>query len=86
MRLLSGEQRFYEWSTGFRFPLFFSGVAEVREWFDDKAGRFRIEVNVRNRVWGPLFGYNGSFEVEWKPCSPGGVPADVRPLREERRE
>ena len=86
LRLRSGEQRFYEGSIGFRFPLFFSGVADVREWFDDQVGRFRIEVNVRNRVWGPLFGYSGSFDVEWRACAPGDVPADVRPLREERRE
>src|ERR1700722_12554475 len=46
----SGEQRFYEGPAGFRFPLAFSGIAEVCEWFDDDADKYRIEVNVRNRI------------------------------------
>jgi hypothetical protein len=41
-------------------------VADVREWFDDAADRFRIEVVVTNRTWGRLFGYRGSFNVEWR--------------------
>ena len=68
------------------FPMAFTGVAEVCEWFDDASGRFRIEVDVRNRRWGPLFGYRGSFAVEWREVGPGGVPHEVRPRREERRE
>jgi hypothetical protein len=56
----SGEQRFYEGPIGFRFPLLLSGIADVCEWYDDAASCFRIEVNVHNRRWGPLFGYSGS--------------------------
>ena len=33
------------------------------EWFDDSSGLYQIEVSVTNRIWGPLFGYRGSFEV-----------------------
>ena len=80
----SGEQRFYEGPVGFRFPLAFSGVAEVCEWFDDASGKYRIEVNVRNRVWGPLFGYRGSFDVEWLPTQT--LPKDLLPKRVESRE
>src|ERR1700731_2970352 len=64
LRLRSGEQRFYERFIGFRFPMFFSGVADVCEWYDDAIGQYRIDVNVQNRRWGPLFGYNGHFDVE----------------------
>ncbi|MBX3379657.1 MAG: DUF4166 domain-containing protein [Phycisphaeraceae bacterium] len=86
IRIRSGEQRLYESLIGFRFPCFFSGVADVREWFDDAKGKFGIEVVVNNSVWGPLFGYNGWFDAEWINCKPGEVPSDVKPLREERRE
>jgi hypothetical protein len=86
LRLRSGEQRFYEGPLAFRFPMALSGVAEVCEWFDDESGRFRIEVDVRNRRWGPLFGYRGSFDVEWRALGPEGVPQEVKPKREERRE
>jgi len=85
LRLRSGAQRFYEGFIGFRFPLCFSGIADVCEWFDDSSGLYQIEVSVTNRIWGPLFGYRGSFEVEWIDA-PEGPPATVRPKREERRE
>jgi uncharacterized protein DUF4166 len=84
--LRSGAQRFYEGLIGFGFPMLFSGFAEVREWFEDGDERFHIEVKVRNRVWGPLFGYRGSFDVEWHSVKSGGIPNDLLPLRCERRE
>lgn len=86
MCIRSGEQRFYEGPVGFRFPLLFSGVANVREWWDEDVDRFRIDVNVSNRVFGPLFGYRGSFTVVERACAPEDIPLEVRPLREEPRE
>jgi hypothetical protein len=86
MRLRSGEQRFYEGPVGFRFPMLFSGIADVCEWYDEAAGRYRIDVDVANRWWGPLFGYSGTFDVEWQHVGANDVPDDVKPLREERRE
>ncbi|MBI4492267.1 MAG: DUF4166 domain-containing protein [Chloroflexi bacterium] len=86
LRLRSGAQRFYEGPIAFSFPLLFSGVANVREWYDDVAQRYRIEVAVRNDRWGPLFGYRGHFQVEWREVGLAGVPAHVKPRREERRE
>lgn len=84
LRLRSGEQRFYEGPIGFRFPMLFSGYADVCEWYDDEAQMFRIEVVVSHRVWGKLFGYTGRFDVEYLPVE--RVPSDVKPAREERRE
>jgi hypothetical protein len=86
MRIRSGEQRFYEGPVAFTFPLLFSRVATVCEWYDDAASQFRIEVSVHNRRWGPLFGYRGSFDVEWRPAPPGSTPRAILPVREERRE
>ena len=86
LRLRSGAQRFYEGPLAFPFPLAFSGIADVRESFDDKTKRVRIEVTVKNRIWGPLFGYRGSFDVEYPRVDPSEIPVDVKPVREERRE
>jgi hypothetical protein len=86
LRLRSGGQRFYEGLIGFSFPLLFSGIAEVCEWYEEKDQRFHIEVNVANRVWGPLFGYRGSFDIEWRTVNKAEVPADILPVRCERRE
>jgi hypothetical protein len=84
LRLLSGEQRFYEHWVGFRFPMVFSGIADVREWYDDKEARFHIDVSVTNRRWGRLFGYRGWFHE--RRLSSEEVPERVKPRREELRE
>ncbi len=86
LRLRSGEQRFYEGPLAFRFPLIFSGIADVCEWYDESHDCFRIEVNVHNRYWGPLFGYEGSFAVEWRHTGDAGVPNHIKPKRTEPRE
>jgi hypothetical protein len=86
LRLRSGEQRFYEGRIGFRFPLILSGVAEVHEWFDESVQRYRIEVSVTNRKWGPLFGYRGQFSVDWIDVTPTGLPEHLMPKQFERRE
>ena len=85
LRLRSGAQRFYEGPVAFPFPLFFSGIAEVCEWYDDVAQCFRIEVEATNRRWGKLFGYTGKFQVEWLPVSPETIPLTILPRRVERR-
>src|SRR5713226_7859905 len=82
LRLRSGAQRFYEGLIGCTFPMLFSGVADVREWYDDEARCFRIEVVVQNRTWGRLFGYTGHFQVEWRPVT-GDVPKELLPQRTE---
>ncbi len=85
MHLVSGEQRFYEGPIGFRFPPYFSGVADVHEWYDDAEQRFRIDVRVTNPRWGPLFGYRGSFDVEWRRLHPREIPTSAFPRRVEAR-
>ena len=69
---------------GFRFPMLFSGIADVREWYDDTTRRFRILVDVRNTVWGPLFGYRGSFDVEWRKVA-GRRTSQPHPAAASRR-
>jgi hypothetical protein len=86
LRLRSGAQRFYELPVGLTFPMLFSGEADVREWFDERIGRFRISVDVRNPVWGPLFGYRGTFDVEWRKVDCAEVPQYILPMRQESRE
>jgi Domain of unknown function (DUF4166) len=85
LSLRSGAQRFYEGSIGFSFPMLFSGVADVSEWYDETNRCFRIEVVVQNRTWGRLFGYRGHFQVEWRSVA-SGVPIDFLPQRTEPRE
>lgn len=83
LRLRSGAQRFYEGPFGFRFPMFASGFAELNESYDDEAGCFRIRLEVRNRVFGFLFGYEGTFACEFVPAI--DAPTRLKPRRHERR-
>ncbi|MFC4496123.1 DUF4166 domain-containing protein [Streptomyces ovatisporus] len=81
----SGEHRFREGPVDVRVPELLAGDAVVRESYDEKAGRFRIQVHVGNRRFGPLFGYEGSFAAEYADVTERGVRAGLRPLREEAR-
>ncbi|SCG48299.1 DUF4166 domain-containing protein [Micromonospora coxensis] len=79
----SGAQRI---RGGVPCPPALTGEARLREWYDERADRFRIEVSVTNHRFGPLFGYSGSFTVQYVPSGGAPVPAAVRPLRENPRE
>ena len=86
LRLRSGEQRFYEGRLKFKFPMLFSGLADVEEWYDDAAGCYRIQVEVRNKLFGKLFGYHGSFRPTWREVAPQDIPTYALPVRHESRE
>ncbi|RIV37927.1 DUF4166 domain-containing protein [Micromonospora radicis] len=83
LTIRSGLQRF---PNGLACPALLTGEARVREWYDQAAGRFRIQVAVTSRRFGPLFGYSGSFTVHYVGPNRAPVPAAVRPLRENPRE
>ncbi|GGW19009.1 hypothetical protein GCM10018980_72560 [Streptomyces capoamus] len=81
----SGEHRFREGPVDVRVPELVGATAEVRESYDDAAGRFRIRVRVVNRWFGPLFGYEGSFTASYTDVRGRSVRAGLRPVREEAR-
>ncbi|WP_042161721.1 DUF4166 domain-containing protein [Paenibacillus gorillae] len=84
IRIRSGDQRFYEGMMGFRLPRMLTGIADVEEWYDDTAQRYCISVKVTSSLIGTVFCYRGHFTAEKRQAKL--LPADVRPLREERRE
>lgn len=84
LHLTSGAQRFYEGPIAFRFPMLLSGRADLTERYDDERECFVIDLEVRNRLFGRLFGYRGEFTCEYPPAAE--VPETVKPYREERRE
>jgi len=83
LHITTGAQRLYEGLIGFRFPMLFSGTAELYETYDDTAEVYRVRMEVRNRVFGFLFGYEGHFRCEFPGAGP--VPAGLIPVRHERR-
>jgi len=85
LRLRSDAQRFYAGPLAFRFPMLFSGRANLHESFDDDAGQYVIRLEVRNRIFGFLFGYEGRFTCEFPPAT-DAPPGHVLPRAHERRE
>jgi hypothetical protein len=84
LSLTSDAQRFYEGRfIAFRFPMIFSGRAELHERFDEEAGVYRITMNVRNRLLGFLFGYEGEFRCEFPDAT--DAPERLKPVRHESR-
>lgn len=83
LRIVSGDQRFYEGPIAFKFPMLFSGKAHVYVWFDDEIERYHIEVEVKSETWGPLFGFCGTFDVEWEEVDTGNLPKSIMPRRVE---
>ena len=81
--LTSDAQRFHEGPLSFRFPMLFSGRATLHEWWSDEDESFHVDLEVRNRLFGFLFGYRGSFTCEWVPAT--DAPARLKPRRTEAR-
>jgi len=80
----TGAQRLYEWKRGIPFPLLLSGKAHVCESYDESIGRFQVDVDIRNRLVGHIFGYTGSFDLQEVECPT--VPERALPKRTELRE
>ena len=84
LHLRSGAQRFYEGRfVAFRFPMLFSGRADLRESWDDSAQLYRVKLEVVNPVFGFLFGYEGEFRCEFPSAS--DAPQRLKPVRHEQR-
>ena len=83
----SGDQRWYERGLRFRIPRLLTGHATVREWWDDGAQHYRIQVNVTNPILGHIIGYQGSFTVEVVPVrTSADIPPEAKPMREVEQE
>lgn len=83
LHLTTHGQRFYEGPVGFRFPLLLSGEARLHEWFDDDEQLFHVDLEVRNRLLGFLFGYRGTFTCEFPEAV--DAPGELQPVRHEVR-
>ena len=85
MVIRSGGFRFHEGWLSCRLPSLMTGIAMVRESYDDEAEEFRVGVTVSHPRLGPMFGYWGAFRARYVDIAEHGVPATVMPRREEVR-
>ncbi|MEU6407209.1 DUF4166 domain-containing protein [Microbispora sp. NPDC046933] len=77
--------RLHEGWLSCRLPKVVTGTAVVRESYDDEAGEFRVGVTVSHHRLGPMFGYWGAFNARYVDVTEHGVPATLKPRREEAR-
>lgn len=77
--------RLHEGWLSCRLPGIVTGTAVVRESYDDEAGEFRVGVTVSHHRLGPMFGYWGAFTARYVDVTEHGVPAALKPRREEAR-
>ncbi|OPG11719.1 DUF4166 domain-containing protein [Microbispora sp. GKU 823] len=77
--------RLHEGRLSCRLPALMTGTAVVRESYDDGTGEFRVGVTVSHHRLGPMFGYWGAFKARYVDVSEHGVPAALKPRREEAR-
>ena len=78
--------RFYEGPVQFTVPQWLTGSADLYEAYDDERQVYTIQLQVRNPLFGFLFGYRGEFICTFPPLPSGGVPQRLKPLREEARD
>ncbi|MCI0764070.1 DUF4166 domain-containing protein [Bacillus sp. TL12] len=61
MHILSKKQWFYILGKKISLPKFLYGEAKITESYDDTLNCYKIHVQVRNPLFGPLFSYKGTF-------------------------
>ena len=84
--LKTGAQRLFLPMLTLHFPQLLSGVAHVRETYNEQQERFEIDVDIRNSIFGTIFGYRGWFHLEMIECNRDAIPADAFPVIESARE
>ncbi|MBP3045017.1 DUF4166 domain-containing protein [Arthrobacter jiangjiafuii] len=86
LHLRSTALRFHEGPLSFTVPGFLTGSADLYEAFDDARQVFTIQLQVRNPLFGFLFGYRGEFTCDFPAVTGDDVPFHLKPVREEFRD
>lgn len=86
LRLTSGTPRFLAPRGSIKPPALLSAETFGREWWDEKEGRHRIDIEVRGRTLGRLFHYSGWFTAVQENCAPENLPASIGPNRVDPRK
>lgn len=86
IRFTSGRQFIFILGLQIPVPWFARGDIELLEWYDDEKQRFGLDLNVKSKLFGPLFGFNGWFDAEYVDFKSGILPEKFRPIRLESNE
>lgn len=86
IRFTSGRQ--FAFIGGLKLPVpgFLRGDIDLLEWYNDDKQRFYLDLKVKSKLFGPLFGFTGWFDAEYLDFRGKVVPDKFKPIRDEHRE
>lgn len=85
LRLCSEGQRWQRWGLSLSLPSMISARADVSEWYVDDEEKFHISVKVTYPMIGEIFGYRGTFEINWIDIEPEQIPEYAKPKFEQKK-
>jgi len=86
IRFSSGKQFVFLLGLKLPVPSFVRGDIELLEWYDDSKKRFYLDLTVKSKLFGKLFGFWGWFEGEYLDYKGKDLPGRFKPTRLERKE
>ncbi len=84
--LASGKQ--YAFIGPFKLPVpsLVRGDVELLQWYDEEKKVFYVDMSVKSKLFGPLFGFTGWFAAEYVDFTGKQLPEKFKPVRFESRE
>ncbi|WP_202703453.1 DUF4166 domain-containing protein [Flavobacterium sp. UGB4466] len=86
IRFTSGRQFAFVGGLKLPIPKLVRGDIELLEWFDDTEQKFYLDLSVKSKLFGPLFGFTGWFNAEYIDFRGQKIPNKFKPTREEIKE
>ena len=86
IRFTSEKQYAFIFGKKIQIPSFLRGDIELLEWFNEAENRFYLDLKVKTKLFGPLFGFTGWFKGEYIDFKGKKIPQKFKPIFEEKRE
>lgn len=86
IRFTSGRQFVFIGRLKIPVPSLLRGDIDLLEWYDDTKQCFYLDLKVKSKLFGPLFGFTGWFDAEYVDFKKQNIPDKFKPTRNEKRE
>jgi len=86
IKFVSEKQYTFIFGKKIQIPSFLRGDIELLEWFDENDKKFYLDLKVKTKLFGPLFGFTGWFTGEYLNFKDQELPERFKPKFEEKRE
>lgn len=86
IKFLSKKQFAFILNLKIPVPSLLRGDIELLEWYEDETNLFWLDLKVKSKLLGPLFGFNGWFEVEYVDFRDKQLPEAFKPTKVQAKE